>query len=1726
MRQFESLGDYINGAFVKRGGEPFASYNPARQGEVIFTAYEQRGSVDHAVSAARDALRGWRRGDAPLTPEGVQIALERRIEALRAVAALVPEHQQRIAEAICLEMGKPLSEAMVEAGSIKSKIEGVIAQLEYTLPKAPRGAPGEQRFHPLGVVTVIGPFNFPIHLLNTHIIPALITGNTIVVKPSEVTPLCGQRYAELFEAANFPAGVLNVVQGQGGVGAALSSHPEVNGVIFTGSYDTGRKIRQSTFDQPHKKVCLELGGKNPAVVLDDADLDQATREILLGSLLTTGQRCTATSRVIATEQIAPALKQRLVHAFKHIRPLDPLDPDCFLGPLANEAAQKRFLALLAQGRAEGAEPWVESEAILGGAFVTPSIYGVNGDEPYLQQELFGPHLSFQIVKNQDEALAWAARNAYGLSASLFTQSLGAFEMFYDEVSAGVLNWNRSTNGASGLLPFGGVGKSGNWHPAGSEGPRLSTYPVAVMRVPYGQISAHATLERQLNIDPLAQLERQHRLEEVGERFKVWLEVEGMALRVPFAQLKVREGGFTLNGESLINLARTLGLEGDTEGILLPLVGGGDHETERLEECLLKFMNHLVEIDPEPFITRPKRLISAPIDGDLPRSTLWLERFYGGDFLPREKKPAVVDLARSQGPFLRSIDDDPLQIIDAASQIASLPAGFRPDAVQRDLDDGYYDNVVTHAPHPQELGGESFDHLAEELLAFAPPGLNHVCWTNSGAESNEKALHIAKLHGPGGKRILAFEGAFHGRTLLSLYCTYNPVKRIPYQIAGHEAVFLNRPLPTSPYLDPEIQPGWVSQWSNPHGDRAAFRASLEGSFQSTLGALDGDDPNLLLAECDALCALEAEILAGDVLACLIEPYQCEGGDVAPTRRFFHGLRALTRAHNVPLIFDEVQSGFGLSGPIFWHQSFDMRDAEGQPDGPDLVVCAKRSQVGLVISRWPDPDSGPAHAASAVRGRAHLRLLQEIPSHEALLRERLADLTKRWSKLILRPRAFGDAFGFDLPTPEIAQHLIGQRFYQGYMVYIAGKQTVRYRMNRGFTASEIREVFRVIERSLELLSEQAGGPGEELIERMSQCKAPLWVNGEPSLGEATRDTYHVTLAEALTVPGDADLYLRRHGELSRARRAAGEAALELSSQPRESDLKALSEADPSTFERTAGFSLTHFVADRVGTRISRITLSEFDELAPLILQLEDQVYEPARRDDVDVLRSVAAHPEGVVYVAQNLEGLVGMAFASPLEEWSQIDGPRDDAHLGLNDTLYSADVTVDPTLRGQGIGHRLRGAVIREALRAHRSDGTPRYAFVSGRNRIGDANAMWGINQRWGAYVVQEFDHQYGEGGGSARYYRIPLRRGDRRPFQLTEYAQAHLNRQSRALNWGVHQPTGAEHPALARARDLGVFDEASLTKLTLSNFITTPYVRYAEALRLITPPGCAHLYFTSCPDEMVDKSVRVLKHHRAEAHIVVSFQGTRVGGNTAASRSLSEGDQHFNWPTLPHPNIDPQATIAQLDEIIEQGGGADRIIGVYIEAIQTLTGVVLSDDAWDALCAWRDRTGVPLVLSEVNSGFKRSGRGWWWLDQARGEADLVLWWAGGQIGHIFSRPSVFVAKPLTFISTWDGDQLSATRLLLQIYATRGLTHAQLSTLGSELEAVLRRAFSDADIGGCGLYRSVHTQQASAFRDQLQQQGIQVQSHGDQLIFAPPLSTTSADLKRLDSTLSHLTSELLT
>lgn len=1186
---------------------------------------------------------------------------------------------------------------------------------------------------------------------------------------------------------------------------------------------------------------------------------------------------------------------------------------------------------------------------------------------------------------------------------------------------------------------------------------------------------------------LAALALRHRLEEVAARFGAHLTLRPEGVTLPYEQLAhVRWHGRALSAAAVKRLAFTRGLLTDDVGIVV--AAGGRRSPESLEDALLGFLEMLLEHDPAAFLKRPAREIQVPQDGSLPRSKAYLDRLYGDDFVPREKKPAVVDLARCQGPFLRSVDDEALQIVDAASQIASLAAGFRPDPAQAALDEGRFDPflVAAHAPDSPAVT-DVREAFAVALIEAAPPGLEHVTFVNGGAEANEKAFTLARHQRPGCRRILAFEGSFHGRTLLSLYSTYNPVKRKPYEIPGFETTFLPFPVDVEPYADPLIPADWRSAWSDREG-RREWPA----------------DDRMVEPEVAALKAVEAQLQAGDALACVVEPYQCEGGDRSASRRFFHGLRALTRAYGVPLVFDEVQSGFGLAGTgVFWGTRFGLLDADGRPDGPDYIVGAKRAQVGYVVSREPDPEPTTTHAASMVRGLTHLELVQTRPSHAAHARSRLTALAEKWAGVISRPRVFGDAFAFDMPNKAAANHLIGQRFYRGYMVYIAGRRTLRYRLNRGMRTTEVDAIFDVIDRSLEALVEEAGGRGPDLADRMSDCTPEPWESPPPSLPTPPPPTLAAILADPTSTT--ADRALRMLGGVGRPdlRRAA-----EFLEVPLECGAKqargALTDVDPEQFWYAVGISAAQYAADRLGTRIRRIDLAGFDARIHAIQALEAEAYEPERRDTVGYLRTVVAAKDAVAFVAEDHDGLVGMAFGAPLELWSSLDGPRQDPHRGRDNTLYSADLTVAKRAQGHGIGERLRVAMIRAALEAKTADGAPRYAFIAGRNQVGHADAMWRLNQKYGAYRVATYHGQYGAIDRVARYYRIPLRRHDRRAFDAPRSAGP------LEFGDGVVLPTGATHPLLERARLLGVFDEPALTKLTISNFVTAGVARYCEYLQRVAPQGNPHLYLTSSPDEMIDKSIRALKHNRKQGRLVISLTGGWAGGVTAAARTLSGLDDggHFGWPRVPHPRDGD--TSAALDAIVAEHG-ADAIIGVYVEAVQELTGRALTADDWAALTAWRERTGVPIVLSETTSGFLRNGSGrFWWIDGQDAPADVVLWWAGGQIGHVFSSAATFVKKPLTLISTWDGDELSAARLLWQMYATQGLdVAAQVAALDAALEGL--------DAEGAGLYRHVKVADPVAVQAELAAREIRVGRAGDCIVVAPPLTASSDDFARFGAAL---------
>ena len=458
----EARGDYVGGAFVGPSGEPFSSHDPAHDDRVVLATAGDPARVADACAAAEAAWPAW-----------AALGLDERLEALGRFRAAIEARADGLSEAISLEMGKIRSEARVEIKALVGRFALVESAVRADLLGGP--LPGFDneviRYRPHGVVAVLGPFNFPLHLCHAHVLPALLLGNTVVIKPSEVTPLAGQRYAEAAHAAGLPPGVLNVVQGGGAVGAALVGDPRVHGLAFTGSWATGRRIQEASLDRPEMLLALEMGGKNMCVVRKDADLRQAIHEVITSGYLTTGQRCTCSDRVLVHESLADRLVDGLRAVLAELRFGDPEDAASFAGPMATTAAKERFLASIAAGRAGGAEVIVEGGARPGGAFVAPSLHrlaeGVHEIAGYTDDELFGPDLCVETFGDDDEAIAAMNASPYGFAYSVFTEDLERFGAYERGVRTGILNRNRSTNKASPRLPFGGVKKSGNFRPAGN-----------------------------------------------------------------------------------------------------------------------------------------------------------------------------------------------------------------------------------------------------------------------------------------------------------------------------------------------------------------------------------------------------------------------------------------------------------------------------------------------------------------------------------------------------------------------------------------------------------------------------------------------------------------------------------------------------------------------------------------------------------------------------------------------------------------------------------------------------------------------------------------------------------------------------------------------------------------------------------------------------------------------------------------------------------------------------------------------------------------------------------------------------------------------------------------------------------------------------------------------------------------------------------------------------------
>jgi succinylglutamic semialdehyde dehydrogenase len=410
--------------------------------------------------------------------------LEARIAVARAFKAVVGDRADAFARLIARETGKPLWETKTEVGSVAAKVDiSIVAQAERAGTRSGEvgGVRQVLRHKPHGVLAVLGPYNFPAHLPNGHIIPALLAGNTVVFKPSELTPAVADFMAECWRAAGLPDGVLNVVHGGGETGRDVAA-ADIDGLLFTGSAHVGAALALQFAATPHKLLALEMGGNNPLVVWDVADeaLDSAAAIIVQSAYLSAGQRCTCARRLIVRDGSEGPLLERIAALIDRIIVGAPFDaPQPFMGPVignrAADALTDGAQALLAKG-ASVIRPLVRP--IADRPFLAPALYDVTGVTGLPDSELFGPILQMTRVADWDAAISAANATRFGLSAGLIGGDAALYDRFWAASRAGVVNWNRPTNGAASNAPFGGIGLSGNHRPSAYYAADYAAWPVA------------------------------------------------------------------------------------------------------------------------------------------------------------------------------------------------------------------------------------------------------------------------------------------------------------------------------------------------------------------------------------------------------------------------------------------------------------------------------------------------------------------------------------------------------------------------------------------------------------------------------------------------------------------------------------------------------------------------------------------------------------------------------------------------------------------------------------------------------------------------------------------------------------------------------------------------------------------------------------------------------------------------------------------------------------------------------------------------------------------------------------------------------------------------------------------------------------------------------------------------------------------------------------------------
>ncbi|MDF2182533.1 succinylglutamate-semialdehyde dehydrogenase [Neptuniibacter sp. CAU 1671] len=474
MKPASSL--FINGTWVTGHGPDMISVNPATD-QAIWHGHEADShQIEQAFQAAANAFPTWS-----------ALPIPSRSRYLELFAKHLAEEKEHIADTIGQETGKPLWEARTE-------VDAMLGKLPLTLKAYAQRCPDEitetdsiksvLSHKPHGIVAVFGPYNFPGHLPNGHIMPALLAGNTLIFKPSELTPRTAELLVCLWQKANLPAGVLNLLQGGSTVGAEVARHPDLNGIYFTGSARTGTYLHQQFGGHPEKILALEMGGNNPLLVTEVANLDAAVVTTLQSAYLSAGQRCSCARRLLVPEgPTGDAFIDRLIAGINHLTYGAYDDaPQPFMGCLINQEAANQMLEAQKKLAEAGASMLVEMQSRNAtGTLLSPGLIDCTALNQVEDEEYFGPLLQLYRIRDFDHGITLANQTRYGLSAGILTDNPALFKQFHHHVRAGVINWNRPLTGAASARPFGGIGISGNHRPSAWYAADYCAYPVASLQ---------------------------------------------------------------------------------------------------------------------------------------------------------------------------------------------------------------------------------------------------------------------------------------------------------------------------------------------------------------------------------------------------------------------------------------------------------------------------------------------------------------------------------------------------------------------------------------------------------------------------------------------------------------------------------------------------------------------------------------------------------------------------------------------------------------------------------------------------------------------------------------------------------------------------------------------------------------------------------------------------------------------------------------------------------------------------------------------------------------------------------------------------------------------------------------------------------------------------------------------------------------------------------------------